>query len=322
LNAILRTIPTAISNLFRHTASFFAFAAPLLLSGCSLLPSTRKLPVPKAPANVQTVDPEQLVAQLNQRWQALETLNAKVTIQASQEKRAQGLEQTEPTFPAVILLRKPEMLRVYGRVPVLGTPMFDMASDGTHFTIYVPSRKEALTGSNALQNKSANAVENLRPGFFFDAMVVKGIGPDDFYSVTSDSETIEDPSKKHLLLKPEYILNVLDQKPNSHQVTTMREVIFDRSTLLPYEQDVYSSDGIVETQVLYSGYRDFDGVQYPSTITIKRPVEGTDLVLTVLSVNQNQTLKDDQFVVTYPADTQIKNLDTSDSVQSQDPGTR
>ena len=307
----MKAIPTPILKTVRRAASFIALAVPLLLAGCSLFPSTRKLPVPKAPANVQTVDPEQLVAQLNQRWQALETLNAKVTIQASQEKRAQGVEQTMPTFPAVILLRKPEMLRVYGRVPVLGTPMFDMASDGKHFTIYIPSRKQALVGSNALQKKSANPVEDLRPGFFFDAMVVKGLGPDEFYSVTSDSETIEDPQKKHLLLKSEYILSILDQKANSHQDRTMREVIIDRSTLLPYEQDVYSSDGTVETQVLYSGYRDFDGIQYPSTITIKRPVEGTDLVLTVLSVNQNQALKDDQFVVTYPADTQIKNLDTS-----------
>ncbi len=292
----------------RCACSSILFAASVVLAGCSLLPSTRKLPVPKAPATVQTVNPEQLVEQLNQRWNALETLNAKVTIQASEQKPEQGLETTEPTFPAVILLRKPEMLRVYGRVPVLGTPMFDMASDGQRFTIYIPSRKQALTGSNALARKSPNALENLRPGFFFDAMVVRGLPPGDFYSVTSKSETIEDPSKKHLLLKPEYVLSIFHQKQGSHEEPTSREVIFDRTSLLPYEQDVYASDGQVETQVLYSGYRDFDGIQYPSTITIKRPIDGTELLLTVLSVNQNQTLKDDQFVVTYPADTQVKDL--------------
>jgi outer membrane lipoprotein-sorting protein len=293
----------------RRACSSVLLAAPVVLAGCSLLPSTRKLPVPKAPSTVQTADPDELVAELNQRWQALETLNAKVTIQASEQKPAEGLETTEPTFPAVILLRKPEMLRVYGRVPVLGTPMFDMASDGQRFTIYIPSRKQALTGSNALARKSANPLENLRPDFFFDAMVVKGLPPGDFYSVTSSSVTVEDPAEKHLLLKPEYILSIFHPKPGSHEEPTTREVIFDRTNLLPYEQDVYASDGQVQTQVLYSGYREFDGVQYPSTITIKRPIEGTQLVLTVLSVNQNQTLKDDQFVVTYPPDTQVKNLD-------------
>ena len=52
---------------------------PFLLSGCSyFIPTKRHLPVPKAPAIVQTATPDQLVEQLNQRWSALNTLTAKV----------------------------------------------------------------------------------------------------------------------------------------------------------------------------------------------------------------------------------------------------
>jgi outer membrane lipoprotein-sorting protein len=296
-------------RVWRLPASTAALTLPLALAGCSLFPTTRKLPVPKAPAVVQTLTPEQLVAQLNQRWDALQTLNAKVQIQASQQNPKEGIEKTAPTFPAVILLRKPEMLRVYGQVPVLGTEAFDMASDGKNFTVYIPSRKEALKGSNALRKKSPNALENLRPGFFFNAMVVRGLDPDDFYTVTADSETIVDPSKKHLLLKPEYILSIMRQKPNSRREIPVRGIIFDRTTMLPYEQDVYDSDGNLETQILYSNYGNFDGVTYPGTITIKRPIEGTQIILTVLSVHENQTLKDDQFEVKIPPGTTIKNLD-------------
>jgi hypothetical protein len=61
--------------------------------------------------------------------------------------------------------------------------------------------------------------------------------------------------------------------------------------------------------VLYAGYRDINGVNYPSTITIERPRESYQIVLTVISVNENQPLKDDQFAVTYPADTQVKKLE-------------
>jgi hypothetical protein len=53
------------------------------LSGCYLLPTTRKLPIPKAPLVTQTVAPEELVARLNQRWAALDSLTATVEIQAS-----------------------------------------------------------------------------------------------------------------------------------------------------------------------------------------------------------------------------------------------
>ena len=37
----------------------------------------------------------------------------------------------------------------------------------------------------------------MRPGFFLDAMVVRGLEPDDFYSVTADTETVEDAARKH-----------------------------------------------------------------------------------------------------------------------------
>ena len=30
----------------------------------------------------------------------------------------------------------------------------------------------------------------MRPGFFFDAMIVRGLDPDDDYMVTADTETI------------------------------------------------------------------------------------------------------------------------------------
>jgi hypothetical protein len=182
---------------------------PLLLAGVRCFPTTRKLPVPKAPSITHTVTPERLVEQLNQRWDA----------------------------------------------------------------------------------------------------VVRGVEPDELYSVTADSETIEDPAKKHLLITPEYVLNIMRQRPGSKQLTPVRVVTFDRDDLLPYQQDVYDSDGNLETQVFYAGYRDFGGVKYPSIITIKRPLEASQLILSVQTVNQNQTLKDDQFQVAIPPGTEIKNLD-------------
>lgn len=294
---------------FRRVAALPMLAASFWLAGCSLFPSTRKLPVPKAPAIVQTVTPDQLVEQLNQHWDAVQAMTAKVTMQASLEKPKEGLVRDEPTIPGVILWRKPGMLRVLGQVPILGTRMFDMASNGKNFTMYIPSRKQAIEGPNTLNKLSPNQFENMRPKFFFDAMVVQGVGPDDRYSVTSDSETIEDPSKKHLLLKPEYVLSVLRAKPNSRQDTTMRQVVFDRATMLPYEQDIYDAEGKIETKVLYSGYRDFGSVNYPSTIVIERPLEAYQIVLTVETVNQNLNLKDDQFEVTLPPETQVKHLD-------------
>jgi outer membrane lipoprotein-sorting protein len=280
-----------------------------LLSGC--LWTRRKLPVPKAPSIVHTVTPDELVAQLNQRWASLDSLNATVEIQASVLKSKQGIATDYTTIRGHILMRKPEMLRVLGQVPVLGTRAFDLASDGKDFTLYIPHYSKAYKGSNTLKKKSASLMENMRPAFFFDAMVVRGLQPDDWYGVVADTETVEDVARKHLFTVPEYILSISRHTLGSQQLTPVRVVTFHRDDLLPYQQDLYDSDGNLETLVDYANYRDFDSVMYPTKITIKRPLEEYQIVLTVESVKENQKdppLTDDQFQIKIPTGTEIQNL--------------
>jgi hypothetical protein len=268
---------------------------------------TRKLPVPKAPLVTQTATPEELVTRVNQRWDALNTLTATVEIYPSVLKTKEGLATDYTSLRGHILMRKPQMLRVVGQI--LGVKAFDMASDGTDFTLSVPLKGKAFKGSNSLKKKSANAIENMRPGFFFDAMVVRGLDPDDLYSVVADSETIEDAERKHLYTVPEYVLSISRRKGDSRQLTPVRVVTFHRDDLLPYQQDLYDSDGNLETQVNYANYRDFESGKYPSTIVIKRPLEEYQVVLNVEDVKENQTLTDDQFVVKVPEGTETQQLE-------------
>jgi outer membrane lipoprotein-sorting protein len=294
----------------RCLASAGALLLPLLLSGCFVLSTTRKLPVPRPPSMVQTVAPEQLVEQLNRRWAAVDSLNATVDIQASAFKTKEGVARDYTTFRGIILMRKPEMLRVYGRVPVIGTRMFDMVSDGQVFTLYIPSRNKVIKGANALKKRSASQVENMRPGFFFDAMVVQGLEPGDLYSVTAETDTLADATKKHLYIVPEYVVSIMRSNPGSKQLTPVRVITLRRDDLLPYEQDLYDSDGNLETQVTYADYREFGSGLYPSTVTIKRPLEEYQIVLTVERVQENQPLTDDQFQINnIPDGTETQHLE-------------
>jgi outer membrane lipoprotein-sorting protein len=293
----------------QRLACLTVLAITPMLSGCFLFYTTRRLPVPKAPAITQTATPDQLVERLNKRWDGLKTMTAKVEIQASVLKTEKGVATDYTTIGGNILFSKPEKLRVLGRAPVVGLKMFDMASDGKNFTLYVPSRKIAYKGSTKVTKKSANQLENLRPGFFLDALVVQGLEPDDYYAVTTDSETVEDAAKKHLYFVPEYILSITRHIPGSHRDTPVRVITFHRDDLLPYEQDMYDGDGNPETHVSYSNYQDFGDGKYPSTVTIKRPLENSQIVLTVEAVTNNVDLPPDQFVVDLPPDTEIKHLD-------------
>ncbi len=284
-----------------------ALAWPLTLTGCSLFPTTRKLPVPKAPAVVQTVTPEQLVAQLNQRWDALQTLTATVQIQATELKTNQGLAKEFPTCRGYILLRKPRTLRVMGQY--FGIRVFDMVSDGQNFTLEVPPRNVAFEGSSTEKGKSPNPLENLRPEFFLDALMVRGLSLDEEYMATSDTATMEDAAKKHLYSVPEYILEVVRRKTGSQELSLVRKITFHRDDLLPYEQEIFDSNGNLETQVSYGTYAQFVSGEYPSKVTIKRPLEGVEIALTVESVNKNVNLPADQFELKLPSGIKIQKLE-------------
>lgn len=288
--------------------SLGALAPMLLLNGCWVISTSRKLPVPKAPAITRTATADELVERMNKRWDDLETLTVRVEIQLSVFKSATGEATDYTTIPGIILLRKPEMLRVVGFVPVIHTRALDMVSDGKSFTLWIPSKNKVIKGSNALTKKSDNLIENIRPDFFFDAMVVRGLTDDEDYSMAADSETVEDASKKHLLFTPEYNLNVMHRKPGSHELTPIRVLTFHREDLLPYEQDLYGKDGTLETQVTYAGYKVAGTDMFPTTITIKRLIDGFQIVITVDSVQEGQPLKDDQFHLDIPDGTEIQNL--------------
>jgi hypothetical protein len=311
-----------------------ALLLPLLLTGCSLLPSTRKLPTPKAPAITQTVTPEELIAHLNESWKTLNTLNLGVDVQASVVKTKEGTATDEPSFPALIYMAKPENLRVFGRVPIIHTELFDMVSDGKEFTLFVPICSKVFKGSDAVETKrvpspdsttpaatasssacsSAKTAQNLRPGFLLDALAVKGLDPADEYYVTADTFTVPDAARKHLLIVPEYMLNVVRRKPGSHRLTPLRVITFHREDLEPYEQDIYDSEGNLETQVTYGPYKDFDSTRYPSTITIKRPLDEFQIVITVDGVKQNQPLSEDPLqdpfqITNIPPDTPVQKIE-------------
>jgi outer membrane lipoprotein-sorting protein len=108
---------------------------------------------------------------------------------------------------------------------------------------------------------------------------------------------------------PEYVLSISRRKPGSNQLTPVRAITFHREDLLPYQQDIYDSDGNLETQVFYASYHDFGAGKYPSWVKIVRPLEDVQVLLTVDKVVENQPLSDDQFVLKLTEGTQIQSLE-------------
>jgi hypothetical protein len=113
---------------------------------------------------------------------------------------------------------------------------------------------------------------------------------EDEYMVTADTITVEDTARKHLYSVPEYKLTIMRRKAGGHQLEPRRVVYFHRDDLQPSQQDIYDAEGNLETQVTYGPYQDFDSIRYPSSITIKRPLDDVQIVLTIDKVVENESL--------------------------------
>ena len=94
-------------------------------------------------------------------------------------------------------------------------------------------------------------------------------------------------------------------------MTPVRVITFHRDDLQPYQQDIYDGEGNLETQVFYAAYQNFGSSSYPTRVTIKRPIEELEIVLSVEDVKENQTpaLTDDQFLVKIPEGTKVQKLE-------------
>jgi hypothetical protein len=277
------------------------------LNGC--LWHTRKVPQAKMPASVLSAPPEQLVDIINQRYDAINSLNATVTFTATQGGSLKGSETTYTSFSGYILLRKPESLRVIGFLPVVHTRAFDMASDGKTFQLWIPPKNKLIEGTNTEPKPpSTNTFENMRPYIFVDSLLIRRIGPEDELLPSADSKTEVNPKTRKLELVPEYVLTVANRVGNSNVLHPRRVIYFSRIDLRPIEEDIYDQSGQIQTQALYGPLQKFGTQLFPGTVTIKRPLDQYQILITFQKVAVNQPLNDEQFQLTIPEGTPVQKL--------------
>jgi hypothetical protein len=286
-----------------------AAAALLLLpalQGC--LVHTYQVKQPQMPSMIQSSTADQLVAAVNKQSASIQSLKATVTIQVSVGGARKGKVTDYTSLSGYILLRGPEMLRVLGMLPVVHTPAFDLASDGQNFTLTIPPKDKAYIGTNAVTKRSTNPLENLRPKIFFDTMVLQKIDPDDLVYLTTDTKTYVDPDTHKLLADPEYALTVVRHMANSQELIPERRIHFDRTTLLPSGVDIYDPSGAIQTQAVFGPYASFSDQRYPSTITIRRPIDEYQIVLSFQKLSVNVPFPDNQFQLKVPSGYTVEQL--------------
>jgi outer membrane lipoprotein-sorting protein len=280
-----------------------------LLTGC--FRTTHIVQRTQAPEVYKSTSVEHLEQIISERDAAIQTMTASVLLTATTGGGKEGKVVTYTSFKGYIFVRKPRDLRVIMLLPVLGSRALDMVSNGETFTLMHATGGHGdvwIQGSNTVTTPSKNGLENLRPPVFFDSLLVPGVSPDEFVSL-SESTRVLAPASKHqpAIEEPDYDLAVL-KRSAGNTLHLERLVHFSRVTLLPFEQDIYNDKGEAETIATYDKYQDFNGIQFPMLIDIKRPLDEYELKLQVTKLTLNQPLENDQFELKIPAGVKVEQL--------------
>jgi outer membrane lipoprotein-sorting protein len=293
------------------------------MTGC--YKHTRIVQQTSAPELAMTASAGELVGKLNANYDAIKSFNASVTIAASTGGGRTGKVTEYTAFKGYILMRKPRDLRVILQVPFLGSVAMDMVSDGHNFKLIIPSQNKARVGTDEVRTPSKNSLENLRPGIFFNSILLEGVGADEFVTVT-DSERILPPEPKGpgvpkaetrtIRIEPDYDLAVMSRPAAGpaagaagNLLQTKRVIHYSRVTLKPYQQDIYDPAGRIVTTVMYSNYQRYGEIEFPSEIDINRPFDEYALKITISKLTPNEPLDDEQFHLEIPAGMTVQKMD-------------
>jgi outer membrane lipoprotein-sorting protein len=268
------------------------------LTGC--FSTTRVVQKTQAPDKYLTASVEQLEKIVSDRDDAIQTLNAQVLITTSTGGSKEGKVTEYTSFRGYIFVRKPRDLRVILQLPVIGSRAMDMVSDGKSFTLLIPPKDKAIVGTNEITKPSENGLYSLRPAVFLDSLLIPGVKPNEYVTLTESTREIQPESRHHAAVEePDYDLTVLKLK-GGNVMSRERTIHISRVSMLPFQQDVYDDSGRIVTQAMYDSYQLMGGQQFPMLITIRRPLDEYSLKIDFTKVTLNEKLEDDQFELKIP----------------------
>src|SRR6266487_2052289 len=198
---------------------------------------------------------EELLEAYNLIARSTKTLNATVELKPTAGSKYSGVIDEYHEVKAFLLAARPAEIRVIGQAPVIGTTVFDMASDGETFRVSIPSKKKFLVGPVAVERTSSKPIENLRPQHLLDALLWPEIHK-------AESVTLREFNDENARY---YVLTVLR---GGYQVEVLREIWFDRADLLVSRLQTFGPKGLLLSDVQLAKWEPIDNAAGQSAASV------------------------------------------------------
>jgi outer membrane lipoprotein-sorting protein len=247
---------------------------------------------------------EELLDKYNAIASSVKFINTTVELKTTAGSKYSGLIQEYHEVKAFLLAARPANVRMVGQAPVIGKTIFDMASDGKEFRVWLPTKNKFLVGEVALERNSEKPLENLRPQHLLDALLWPEIRKEE----TVLLEEFNDDNARY------YVLTVLR---GGYSKEIFRKIWFDRADLNVARLQSYGPKGALLSDVRYSDWQPLSDAasgatvaangphSFPRTLRIDRPHDDYRLDLQVAKIELNVDLAADRFQLTQPANSEL-----------------
>lgn len=282
-------------------ALFVVATAPFIF-GANYCERTRP-----APVRLRAVEPATTQTLLDQvqHLSAIKSIEAR-SVSIDFEDLAgieQGKKRQIPTVYGVMILERPEKIRLRLQAPVVKSNVADMVSDGERFKIaifYPDSSRAFLTGSNAVAYrkmssdqsgnpdvKRAGALKNVRPQHLIEALLIDSIDlsePSLILFREEESQIENDTRPNHVkgaqVEKTYAVLTVL-RKTDSLPAILLRKFWFDRTVggAPLARQQIYDETGSIVADVRYPDFFRVGDLRLPRRVIIHRRMDDYTITL-------------------------------------------
>src|SRR2546425_134584 len=269
-----------------------------VVTGHTKLPPSQ-IPVAKDATREELLEAYNLIAHNTK------TLNATVELKPTAGSKYSGVIDEYHEVKAFLLAARPAEIRVIGQAPVVGTTVFDMASDGEIFRVSIPSKNKFLVGPVAQERTSSKPIENLRPQHLLDALLWPEVRKEE--SVTL--REYNDENSRY------YVLTVLR---GGYQVEVLREIWFDRADLLVSRLQTFGPKGLLLSDVQLAKWEPIDNAagqsaaapvpgtaSFPRVLRIDRPHDDYKLDLQITKISLNEAIPAERFKLEQPAGAEL-----------------
>jgi outer membrane lipoprotein-sorting protein len=261
---------------------------------------------PKAIPVVKDATREELLDAYNLVARGVKTLNATVELKPTAGSKYSGVIDEYHEVKAFLLAARPAEIRVIGQAPVVGTTVFDMASDGETFRVSIPSKSKFLVGPVGGERNSSKPIENLRPHHLLDALLWQEIRKEEAVTL----KEFNDEKGRY------YILTVLR---GGYRLEVLREIWFDRADLQVARMQTFGPKGALLSDIFLTDWQATDSAAaqsstaapasgittFPRTIRIDRPHDDYRLDLQVTKITLNEEIPAERFKLEQPAGAEL-----------------